>query len=211
MTKIACSIFLISLCTAGLAQKKKTPAKEPSVINIPLKAENWAFTPEKVSFADYKGAPSMKILAGAGLVVLKDFDFRDGTIEFDHEPIHPSFASFYFHYKDQKENECFYFRTARAGFPQAGDAIQYAPFIDGVNLWDMLFHYQANADFKKGAWNHVRLVISGKQMRVYVNETINSKPSLVVPRLEGNTLSGTLAFEGVSVISNLVVKPGIVH
>lgn len=197
MKRIACTIFLISLFTATLAQKK-----------IPLKAENWSFEPGKVEFADYKNTPSMKILAGAGRVVLKDLDFRDGTIEFDHEPIHPNFASFYFHYKDQDESECFYFRTARAGDPKAGDAVQYAPFIDGVNLWDMLFQYQANADFKKGQWNHVRLVISGKQMRVYINTGDHARPSLVVPRLEGNTLSGTLAFDGESVIANLVVRPG---
>jgi hypothetical protein len=206
MTKIACSIFLISLCTSIFAQKKKAPEKGPAVINIPLKPENWTFSAGKVEFAEYKGIPSMKILADAGKVVLKDLDFRDGTIEFDHEPIHPAFASFYFHYKDEKESECFYFRTARAGNPQAGDGVQYAPFIDGVNLWDMLFQYQANADFKKGQWNHVRMVISGKQMRVYINAT--GKPSLVIPRLEGNTPIGTLAFDGESVIANLVVKPG---
>jgi hypothetical protein len=208
MTKIACSIFLISLCTMGFAQKKTAAPAKPAVINIPMKPETWAHQVGKVEFAEYKGTPSMKILAGAGQVILKDLDFRDGTIEFDHEPIHPNFASFYFHYKDQKENECFYFRTARAGFPQAGDAVQYAPFIDGVNMWDMLYPYQANADFKKGQWNHVRLVISGKQMKVYVNASGNAKPNLVIPRLEGNTLSGTLAFDGESVISKLVLKPG---
>lgn len=206
MTKIACSIFLISLCTSGLAQKKKVPDKGPAVINIALKPENWTFNTGKVEFAEYKGIPSMKILADAGKVVLRDLEFRDGTIEFDHEPIHPAFASFYFRYKDEKESECFYFRTARAGNPQAGDAVQYAPFIDGVNLWDMLFQYQAAADFKKGQWNHVRMVISGKQMRVYVNAA--GKPSLVVPRLEGNSPIGTLAFDGESVIANLVVRPG---
>lgn len=199
MTKTALTIFLISLCFTSLAQQK----------TVPLKAENWTFNAGKVEFANYKDRPAMKLLPEAGMVVLKDLDFRDGTIEFDHEPLHPAFASFYFHYKDPKENECFYFRTARAGFPQAGDAIQYAPFVDGVNLWDMLYHYQANADFKKGQWNHVKLVISGKQMRVYVNDL--SKPSLVIPRLEGNVASGTLAFDGESVISNLVIKPGEVE
>jgi hypothetical protein len=210
MTKTALIIFLVFLYHVSPAQKKKIADKAPTSIIIPLKPENWTFTAGKVEFANYKDRPAMKLLPGAGMVVLKDLDFRDGTIEFDHEPLHPNFASFYFHYKDQKENECFYFRTARAGFPQAGDAVQYAPFIDGVNLWDMLYHYQANADFKKGQWNHVRMVISGKQMRVYVNAAGNAKPCLVIPWLEGNTLSGTLAFDGESVISNLVVKPGLV-
>lgn len=206
MIRTAFAIFLISLCSVCLGQKKKPAEKLPYIITVPLKAENWDFKEGKVEFATYKNTPAMKILPEAGMVVLKSFDFRDGTIEFDHEPIHPSFASFYFHFKDAKENECFYFRTARAGDPKAGDAVQYAPFVDGVNLWDMLYHYQANADFKKGQWNHVRLVISGRQMRVYVNAT--EKPSLIISRLEGNILNGTLAFDGESAIANLVVRPG---
>src|SRR5687768_1996087 len=123
MSKIACTICLISLCYASLAQKKKEPVKAPATITIPLKPENWTFETGKVEFAEYKSSPAMKILAGAGLVVLKDFSFGDGIIEFDHEPLHPYFASFYFHFKDQKENECFYFRTQRAGDSQAGDAV----------------------------------------------------------------------------------------
>ena len=209
MIRTVCSIFLISLSTMSLAQKKKPAEKTPAEITIPLKAENWNFREGKVEFTTYKNTPAMKILPEAGMVVLKNFDFRDGTIEFDHEPLHPNFASFYFHYQDAKENECFYFRTARAGYPQAGDAIQYAPFIDGVNLWDMMYHYQANADFKKGQWNHIKMVISGKQMRVYINTGV--KPSLIISRLEGNILNGTLAFDGEAVLANLVVKPGIVE
>lgn len=213
MIRIACTIFLISLYNIAQGQKKKPVEKAPAAITIPLKEDNWTFNAGKVEFAAYKNTPAMKILPDAGMVVLKDFDFADGTIEFDHEPLHPNFASFYFHYKDAKENECFYFRTARAGFPQAGDAIQYAPFVDGVNLWDMLYHYQANADFKKGQWNHVKMVISGRQMRVYINagENILAKPSLIISRLEGNILKGTLAFDGEAVIANLVVKPGKVE
>ena len=98
MIRTVCSIFLISLSTMGLAQKKKPAEKTPAEITIPLKAENWSFREGKVEFTTYKNTPAMKILPEAGMVVLKNFDFRDGTIEFDHEPLHPNFASFYFHY-----------------------------------------------------------------------------------------------------------------
>jgi hypothetical protein len=146
----------------------------------------------------------MKLLNSSDPVILKDFNFTDGIIEYDMEPLDPRFTSCYFRWKDSKENECFYFRTGRAGNPQAIDAIQYAPIINGVNLWDMLFHYQTNADFKKDDWTHVKLVISGKQMRVYVNDTL--RPALEVPMLEGNVTSGTLAFDGMVIISNLKIK-----
>lgn len=146
----------------------------------------------------------MKLLTSSDPVILKDLNFTNGTIEYDMEPLDPRFTSFYFRWKDAKENECFYFRTERAGNPQAIDAVQYAPFLDGVNLWDMLFHFQTNADFKKDDWNHVKLVISGKQMRAYINDMLH--PALEVPMLEGNVSSGTLAFDGQVIISGLKVK-----
>lgn len=194
----------------ALAQKKsKTsapPPPAPVAEVIPLKTENWDFAPGKVVFTDHNSVPSMKITANSARVVLKNRDFKDGTIEFDMDPLDPAFFSFYFRRKDDKNAECFYFRTARAGFPKATDAIQYAPVIDGVNLWDMLYHYQANADFKTGQWNHVKLVISGKQMKAYVNNM--QKPALEIPQLETDVSEGGIAFEGFGILANLVIKPG---
>ena len=46
-------------------------------------------------------------------------------------------------------------------------------------------------------------------MRVYVNVMANV--ALDIPRLEGNTNSGTLAFDGQVVISNLIVKENVVE
>jgi hypothetical protein len=191
-------LWFLSIC--AFAQKKNTSG----VINISLKAENWEFKPQTVEFLEYKSKPAMKLLTSSDPVILKNFNFTDGTIEYDMEPLDPRFTSIYFRWKDSKENECFYFRTERAGNPQAIEAIQYAPFLDGVNLWDMLFHFQTNADFKKEDWNRVKLVISGKQMRIYVNDIIH--PALEVPMLEGNVTSGTLAFDGQVILSNLRVK-----
>ena len=108
------------------------------------------------------------------------------------------------------ENECFYFRTERAGDPTAGDAVQYAPSLGGINLWDLLGHFQTSAVFQKQKWNHVKLVVSGRQMRAYVNN--ENEPTLSVPRLEGNVTHGRIAFEGEAVVANLVfVKPGVVE
>lgn len=199
---------LVLTLFAALPCLSQVKAQEIS-IRVPLKPGAWEFKPETVEFLEYQSRPCMKLLTSGGQAILKDLDFSDGTIEFDMIPEDPMFASFYFRWKDPKENECFYFRTELAGNPQAVNAVQYAPFIDGVNLWDMLFHFQSNAGFSKDDWNHVKLVISGKQMRVYVND-MNS-PVLRVPYLEGNTGSGTLGFAGRAIISNLEVKPGEVE
>ena len=182
---------------------------QPSTINVPMKAENWEFQEQKVEFLAYKSKPAMKILPNAGQVVLKSPDFTNGTIEFDVEPLDPSFDSVYFRWQNAGENECFYLRTELAGNPAAGAAVQYAPILGGINLWDMLGHFQANASFQKQAWNHIKLVVSGAQMRAYVNS--ESQPTLAVPRLEGNVTNGRIAFGGEAIISNLVIKPNAIE
>ena len=176
-------------------------------ITIPLNTSNWQFKSESVEFLEYKGVKAMKINSSTDQVVLKNFDFTDGTIEFDIELSDPRFSFLHFRKKDATNSEGFYLRTQRAGNPNAVDAIQYAPIIKGVNLWDMLYAYQSNADFSKTEWNHVKLVVSGKQLLAYVNDM--TTPALAVPHLEGNTTTGTLAFNGQAIIANLVVKPDV--
>ncbi len=203
-------LFLLS--TSIFAQETKdqptSPIRNYKTTIIPLKADNWEFKPRTVEFIKYKSRSAMKLLSSEDIVVLKNFNFTNGTIEYDMEPLDPQFTSIYFRWKNSKESECFYFRTRKAGNPKAEDAIQYAPEIDGVDLWDMLPHFQTNADFKKGVWNHVKLVISGKQLRAFVNDL--KYPALEVPMLEGNVGSGTLAFDGQVIISNLKIMPNFV-
>ena len=175
-----------------------------SAQQVKLTAEHWDSKPNTVEFLTWKGVPSMKILSNEGQTVLKDLDFRDGTIEYDVEFTDPRFAAVYFRRTSDQENECFYFRTARAFKGKATDAVQYAPFIKGVNLWDMLPEYQSAALIEKEKWNHVKLVVSGKQLLAYVN----SKLVLQIPQLEADSMHGGISFNGAVVISNLVVKPG---
>ncbi|GAA4306767.1 hypothetical protein [Compostibacter hankyongensis] len=187
-------VFLV--CSTAFAQKNKTG-------NFPLEAAKWIFTPGTVGFIQEKGSPAMNISPEAGKVVAKDLNFSDGTIEFD---VKPDNLTFYFRYQDAEENECFYLRMNRAGDSTAIEGIQYAPVIDGVLLWDIYPQYQSNATFRKGDWNHVKLVISHAQLRIYINNT--DEPALQVEHLEGNPESGAIAFEGDMVVSNLTVMPG---
>jgi hypothetical protein len=169
-----------------------------------LTAAHWDFLPNTVEFLTYKGVPAMKILTRDGRPVLKDMDFTDGTIEYDMEPTVGGFTAMYFRWSSQQESECFYFRTGCAGNSNAPDAVQYAPILKGVNLWDMLPEYQSSATFERGQWNHVKLVVSGKQMLVYVND----KTALQIPRLEADSQHGKIAFDGGVIVSNLVIRPG---
>lgn len=200
------SVLTFLVLLLGLALLPARGAELPAAGSIPLTADRWEFQAGKVEFLEYKSVPALKILPGAGPVVLKDVDFTDGTIEFDIELLDPRFANAYFRWRDAGENESFYFRTARAGNPTAGDAVQYTPTLGGSAIWDLLGHYQTHASFQKQAWIHVRLVVAGPQLHAYLNH--GEQPVLVVPRLEGNTTHGLVAFEGEAIIANLVITPG---
>jgi hypothetical protein len=202
LTLAWCCLTLIAV-----GQTTKNKKQQSNEVKVAMTASNWEFPEKTVEFINHKGVPSARILGSK--MVLKDFQFSDGTIEFDIEPQEEPFAGIFFRMKDHDEGEYFYLRIGLAGNPVAMDAVQYAPFIKGVNLWDLLDHYQGPANFKKSEWNHIKMLVSGRQMLVYVNDM--NTPTLEIPRLEANVTSGTLAFNGRCVIGNLVVKHGEVE
>lgn len=181
-----------------------TSAFSQSSNMLEMKAENFEFDEEEVEFLTHKGQKSMKI-SNSGQVEIKGLNFKDGTIEFDAETILPGFSQgVYFHRKDNDEQEIVYLRINKIGDTLANEATQYSPYLDGVNMWDMYPQYQAPTSIKKDDWNHIKLVISGKQMKVFVNDTI----VLYIPKLEGRETEGSIAFDGPSYISNIEIKPG---
>ena len=200
-------MLLILLAVPCFAQKKKEiPTAKKADYQIALTPDKWEFKEGKVKFEDYKGQKAMKISQGSGQVVLKNLIFKDGTIEYDIEPVLPEFAlSFYFHRKDEKEQEIVYLRAGKMGNKLANEGIQYTPYFDGVNMWDMYPEYQAPAMAKAGEWNHLKLVLSGARMQVFLNNA--PRPVLDIPKLEGNEAQGSIAFEGSSYIANVQIKP----
>lgn len=208
-------LFLVTFCMlvyyssyAWQAPEKDTSVAD-SIIKIPMEAPYWQNDSARITFEQHDTKNTLHLLPNAGLAIAKDINFSDGTITFDWKPIDTMFASFYFRYQSKMESECVYLRTMREGQMLAYDAIQYSPIIKGVNIWDLLGYYQGPADFKKRSWNQVKLVITGKQMQVFVNDMV--KPILQIPYLEGNATLGTLAFEGEAYIANLIIKPNAVE
>jgi len=80
---------------------------------------------------------------------------------------------------------------------------------NGVSIWDLTDNYQTGATIYQEGWNHVKLVISGRQMKVYVNNM--KKTALHVPNLEGRSPSGNISLNGNVIYANLVIKPGVVE
>jgi hypothetical protein len=204
-------VALLSAC-AGIAQKTKKKATVN--YDIPLTNEKWQIPEGKAEFLQRNGHTVIQLKEGnQGAVYLKDITFSSGTIEFEFEPSAPmslnSAPTVYFRSQpDRRNTEIFYLR-ARPNRTTANDAVQYAPVIDGVNLWDLYPEYQAPAYFETGKTNHLKMIISGEQLRVYVNDL--TAPALEVLKLEGKFKDGGIGLDGGVTISNFKLKPGVIE
>jgi hypothetical protein len=176
-------------------------ARQP--IRIPMVADRWE-TKDNVEFSKAEGFPLGVMKVNKGDAVLKDLSFRNGTIEFDVIAHGSMGAGAGFRRRDDDTYEDFYLRP-RPNCAAAVDCMQYAPQTHGVLLWDVFPQYQGPAPLKDGTWNHIKLVISGRRMNIFVNGA--SFPTLAIGRLEGDVLEGGLLLQGPASFANLVVIP----
>ena len=163
----------------------------------------------ELAFSQADDAPHGALTVRHGGAVLRGVDFTDGTIDFDirEEPNNDSIPGVWFHRRDAQVAENVYLRTD-AGCPNSIECVQYAPVAHGNVQWDVYPEFQAAAPVHATGWNHVRLVISGLRMQVFVNA--QATPSLVVGRLEGDAAGGGLQLWGDATYANLVLAPGAV-
>ncbi|GAB4056034.1 hypothetical protein [Spirosoma litoris] len=204
MYKLLSLLILFSVVRSAYAQKATLPNIRE--IHIPMTEQYWTYEPGQVEFVTDKIGPVMKILKGAGNVLLKEVNFSNGTIEFDIELKGTGFPGINFRMSsDHKNGENFYLRSFGKVTPDVRTTLQYAPIINGMSMWDLTDEYQAGATIFQNGWNHVKLVISGKQMKAYVNDM--SKPALIVPELESTETSGKLSLSGLVNYANLLIKP----
>jgi len=196
----ACIVLcLFANIHSGLAQKGKD-------IHVKMEPGSWEFETGKVSFEDVGGRQAIVFKDRNHKAILKGVDFSDGTIEFDLQPAEMGFTSIYFRRQGDAEGEHFYFRTGYNRNKDSEDAIQYAPLMKGVNLWDMFPEYQSNVSLEANTWHHVKAIIHGKQMKIYVDDL--QHPVLVVPHIEGNVTHGAISIEGLAKFANMHIKPG---
>ena len=203
MNRIVLIISLLLPATFGVAQQEKNTVLP--ALKIPMTADRWNFSPGACQFLQYKSVPVMQLLTRKDTAILNGLTFTNGTIEYDVEPQDADFTGFFFRRKDSNESEYFYLRVFAGSIANIMTSVQYVPIIGGVNLWNLLPYCQGPAVVKMGQWNHIKLVISGAQMLVYVNDL--SRPALEIAQLEGNTTTGNLGFDGKAIIANMVVTP----
>lgn len=187
-------------------------ASAQEAIKIPMTPDRWE-TKDNATFSTEDGYPLGVMTVTKGVAILKDFKFRNGTIEFDVIPKGPMGAGIGFRRRDDDTYEDFYLRP-RPKCDAAVDCIQYAPQTHGVLLWDVFPQYQSPAPVAETTPNHIKMVISGQRMNIYVNPPANggmTQPTLAVGRLEGDTLEGGILMQGPGSFANLTVAPDAIE
>jgi hypothetical protein len=202
--RLLCSVLALNLL--GITSAFASAA---TLVQVPLVASHWQ-ADGNANFISREAFPNgiLQVTSESeqGFVALKDTRFDNGTIEFDIKPVGEEFPGIRFRQKDGDNADMLYFRVS-PDCPASQDCLQYVPIIKGRILWDVYPQYQAAAPFRENEWNHIRLVISGKRMNVFING--RTEPSLSVGHLEGEASVGTIAFEGTAYYANLMLKPGV--
>lgn len=186
---------------AGSVMAADANAAGSAPIKVPMTAEHWQT--ESGAFEKIQGMDAIALHQG-GTAIAKGVTLKDGTIEFDVQPMVMG-TGMVFRRADEKTYEMFYFRP-NGDCAKAPDCLQYAPETHNILLWDVFPQYQVPAPIRDGEWNHVKLVISGKRMNMYVNHS--ATPTLRVGRLEGDASDGAVGLSGPGYFANLVVTPG---
>ena len=137
-------------------------------VKVPLTADKWESVGGSPVRETYMGKECF--LLGAGVIVAKDVDLRDGTIEADISfPQQRSFPGFAVRMQDFNNFENFYVRPHQSGNP---DATQYTPVFNGQAGWQLYYGegYSGPVNLKFNDWNHIKIELHGLQAEFYVND-----------------------------------------
>lgn len=199
-------LYLFSVCSA-IAQLPKLAKKTPGSVSIPMEAAYWTFDSSKVEFITHRSVKAARSKGKAPYeIFLNNQQFTDGTIEFDVELLGAGFPGINFRLSaDRKNGENVYIRAFGPVPPELRTTLQYAPIVDGISMWDLYDDYQTGAVIHQSGWNHIKLVVSGRQMHVYVNDM--TRPSLRIPHLDASTDSGGISLGGNVIYANLSIAP----
>jgi hypothetical protein len=192
---------------SGQAQTKHAPppvGAEP--IAIDMTADRWQ-TKENAEFLRQLGFFHGLMRLNSGSAALNGITFGNGTIEFDVNTVGRGAPGIVFRQQDDDNFELLYLRPD-PNCPAFRACIQYAPQTHGVLLWDLFPQYENRAPLRENGWNHIKMVVSGRRMNVFVNDA--PSPALEVGRLEGDAMTGNLRLQGPGTFANMMITPGAV-
>lgn len=205
--RISLSTDALSRMAIGVCFLSALPiAQGAAPITISMTADHWQ-TKENAEFLRELGFFHGLMRLNNGNAVLKGITFSDGTIEFDVNTIGRGMPGIAFRQQDEGNFELLYLRPD-PNCPAFRACIQYAPQTHGVLLWDFFPQYENRAPLRENGWNHIRMVVSGGRMNVFVNDA--PSPTLEVGRLEGDAMKGGLQLQGPGTFANMVITPDAV-
>ncbi len=153
---------------------------------IPFDSNLWEIEALESRVEDYLGQKSL-FLKG-GFAVVNDPEFTDGIIEYDIAfDQKPGFMGAVWRLQDLKNYEHYYMRPHKSGNP---DASQYTPFYNDISGWQLYpgEGYSATLKYPVNEWIHVKLVVSGENAEVYVDDM--GQPVLTIPELKRDIQPG---------------------
>ena len=129
----------------------------------------------------------------ASIAYPKHLDFKDGIIELDlASPVGSAgYIGLAFRIKDEQHYETLYFRP---GYSGTINAVQYMPEKKSeFNWWDYEDKkYQAKTALPLKAWFHVKAVVKGNQLTVFVNNQLT--PVFIYKPLDSILQQGSVGF-----------------
>lgn len=136
---------------------------------ISFDSNKWEITGEYKKEV-YLGQKSLRLKSG-GFAIINDSEFNDGIIEFDVAlPEARGFAGVIWRLEDSDNYEEFYLRAHQSGNP---DANQYTPVFNGSSAWQLYLSgagFGAPIRYPFNKWMHVKIVVSGQQAEMYLND-----------------------------------------
>jgi len=156
---------------------------------IPFTPENW--TVYDGGFIEFDGK-----MAFQGTALLNNFEFQNGTIEWDMYTVGKrGYPGIFFRMNEQQDYENFYVRPHKTnGYHY--DALQYTPVYHGISCWQ-LYHgegYTREAVIPSNQWVHYKLVVKDNQAKVFVGDM--EKEMLPIHNLEHGITRGSVVLNG---------------
>ena len=205
---LALSTLLLSPCL--IAQTQPPPAVQifPLTDTIGLTAQK-----ATVKAIEYQGRKAVLVAPARGnadgFAFLPGTDFQDGTIEADIAlkittppgVRMPGFIGIAFRARpDASHYDMFYVRPGNSHSPDQAMRNHSVQYVEGPDFgWYKLrrefpFVYESYADLKTESWIRMKIEVSGRDAKLYLNGS--GEASLVVHGLRGEDLRGSVALWG---------------
>ena len=164
------------------------PALQAQQIQVPMSPEHFDTGTYNTAaqFGEFLGRRAVYL--PSGFLVVKDANFRDGTMEAD-VASKPGglFLGMVFRVESEANMEVVYLRP---GASDTIEAVQYTPRLNGDAIWQLLntSHEKGSAHIPENEWVHIKIVVEGRTCTLFLNES--NVPTLTVTNLRRGDSKG---------------------